>query len=187
MIPLALRRTALLMRKKKDSERQRKSASAIPRKWGNARSTKGKPYKSSLPVNVQAAVIGLYLTNHRKVQIAKMIGIDRETVHRIISQQENQILLSGYRDAVMKMVPNALVQAYELVERGDRQMVTDVLYGARVLIDRRETEEIKPPQERTYDYPKVEYFAKYGKWPSLEQAKEFEKTMDIEALVKKET
>ena len=174
------------MRKKKPNG-QRRSAPQLKRKWGNARSLKGKPYRSKIPPNIQAAVIGLYLTNHRKQHIAKMIGIDRETVHRIISQQENQILLSGYRDAVMKMVPNALVQAYELVERGDRQMVTDVLYGARVLIDRRETEEIKPPQERTYDYPKVEYFAKYGKWPSLEQAKEFEKTMDIEALVKKET
>src|SRR5438034_8731500 len=168
------------MRKKRERKRQPESAEEPKRKWGDARSKTGKPYRSHITPAVQSQVLGLYLTNHKQRHIAKMIGIDRETVHRIISQQENQILLSGYRDAVMKIIPRALIGAYELVKRLDRQMITDILYGARVLIGRRETEEIKPPQERTYDYPKVEYFAKYGKWPSLEQAKEFEKTMDIE-------
>jgi hypothetical protein len=135
---------------------------------------------------VQAQVLGLFLTNHKARQISRLIGIDRETVHRIISQQENQILLSGYRDAVMKIVPKALITAYALVEKGDRQMATDILYGTRVLVHRQETETVEPQRERTYAYPKAEFFAKYGRWPSLEEAKEFEKTLDIPLLIKKE-
>jgi hypothetical protein len=73
-------------------------------------------------------VMGLYLSNHKQRDISRLLGIDRETVCRIISQRENQILLSGYRDAVMKIVPKAFITAYELVERGDRQMATDILY-----------------------------------------------------------
>ena len=157
------------------------------RKWAGSNSKTGRPMTLRTPVTKQVEVTALYLSGHKQREIGRQLGLNRETVRRIISRQESSILLQGYREAVMKIIPHALIGAYELVKRLDRQMITDILYGARVLIGRRETEEIKPPQERTYDYPKVEYFAKYGKWPSLAEAKEFEKTMDIEPLVKKES
>ncbi len=134
---------------------------------------------------VQSQVLGMYLTNHKQRQIARTIGIDRESVTRIISQQENQILLSGYREAVMKIVPAALIQAYELVSRGDRQMVTDVLYGSRVFVQRQEIEKVEE-RKRTYAYPKAEFFTKHGRWPSLKEAIEFEKTIEVRLLTKGE-
>lgn len=67
--------------------------------------------------------------------------------------------------------------------KGDRQALVDILRGIGVLTAKLEVEETIP-QERTYDFPKVAFFGKFGRWPTLEEAKKFEKTLDIEPLVK---
>ena len=84
------------------------------------------------PVTKQVEVTALYLSAHKEREIGRQLGLNRETVRRIISQQESSILLRGYREAVMKIIPHALIGAYELVKRLDRRMITDVLYGTRV-------------------------------------------------------
>jgi hypothetical protein len=43
----------------------------------------------------------MYLTNVKRAAIARALGLDRETVVRILSQEEI-LLVEGYRDAVLK-------------------------------------------------------------------------------------
>jgi hypothetical protein len=125
----------------------------------------------------------LYLSGKKKREIARQLEIDRETVSRILSQEETKLLVHGYRDAMLRMVPDALIGAYELVKRLHPQTTANVLYGTRVLIDRHEVEKIEPPK-RTFASAKVEYFYKHGKWPTQKQAEEFDKTVKYLPLVK---
>jgi hypothetical protein len=67
--------------------------------------------------------------------------------------------------------------------KGDRQALVDILRGIGVLTAKLEVEEMIP-EERTYAFPKVAFFHKYGRWPTLEEAIEFDKTLDVEPLVK---
>jgi hypothetical protein len=111
------------------------------------------------------------------------LGIDRETVHRIISQEETQLLVQGYRSAVLKIVPEALITVYESVRRMDRQAAIDVLRGARVLLDRHEVEQIQPPVQ-DYSYSRIRFFGKYKRWPTDEEAIKFNKTLPVKPTIK---
>lgn len=62
-------------------------------------------------------------------------------------------------------------------------MITEILYGSRVLINRPEVEKVEEPK-RTYAYTRVEFYGKYGRWPLNEELEEFEKTLEVEPLVK---
>lgn len=52
--------------------------------------------------------------------IGRELGPDRETVTCILSQQENQLLLQEYRQAVLRIVPNALIGLSHFVNQLDR-------------------------------------------------------------------
>jgi hypothetical protein len=84
------------------------------------------------PPSKQALVVGLSFIGKKRSAISRELGLDRETVTRILSQQENQLLVQRYRAAVLKIVPDALVGLYELVKRLDRQAIVEVLYGTGV-------------------------------------------------------
>jgi hypothetical protein len=146
-------------------------------KWGTSKKS------LNTPPSKQALVVGLYLTGRKRSAISRELGLDRETVTRILSQEENQILLQGYRQALLRIVPRALIGASELVDRLDRQMITDVLRGARVFIDRHEVENIPPPV-RDHSYPRILFFGKYKRWPTDEEAIKFEKTIVVKPTVK---
>lgn len=146
-------------------------------KWGTSK----KPLNT--PPSKQALAFGLYLTGKKRSAISRELGLDRETVTRILSQQENQLLLQGYRQAVLRIVPRALIGASELVDRLDRQMITDVLRGSRVLVDRHEVENTPPPVQ-DYSYSRVLFFGKYKRWPTDEEAIKFDKTIPVKPTVK---
>ena len=149
-------------------------------KWGTSK----RPLNT--PPSKQALVFGLSLLGKKRSAISRELGLDRETVTRILSQQENQELLNRYRSVVMRMVPDALIAAHHLVKQGDRQMVTEILYGSRVLINRNEIEKVEQPK-RNYAYTRAEFFGAHGRWPLDHELKEFEKTLTIEPLVKGES
>src|SRR5882762_2355024 len=107
---------------------QRNTAKRRREKWGTSK----KPLYT--PPSKQALVVGLSLIGKKRSAIGRELGLDRETVTRILSQQENQLLVQGYRAAVLKIVPDALIGAQELVKRLDQRMITEILYGSRVLI-----------------------------------------------------
>lgn len=146
-------------------------------KWGASK----KPLNT--PATKRANVVGLYLTGAKVRAISRALQIDRETVTRILSQEETRLLVQGYRDAILRIVPRALIGASELVDRLDRQMITDVLRGARVLIDRHEVEQIQPPVQ-DYSYSRIRFFGKYKRWPTDEEAIKFEKTLPVKPTVK---
>jgi hypothetical protein len=145
-------------------------------------SLKGRVYTAK---SKQARVVGRSLLGQNVSEIASEEQISRGTVYRIRSQSENAMLLQSYRDMVLDLVPGALKGLGKLIRQVDRQAIIETLYGSRVLNQRQEVEAVREPK-RTYAYPKVEFFAKYGRWPSLEEAMEFEKTLDIKPDVKGE-
>jgi len=139
-------------------------------KWGTSK----KPLNT--PPSKQALVVGLSLTGKKRSAISRELGLDRETVTRILSQQENQLLLQGYRQAVLRIVPNALVGLSHLVNQLDRTAIIETLYGAKVLIDRHEVEAVEEPR-RTYASTRVIFFGKFGRWPRDDELEAFDKTI----------
>lgn len=129
----------------------------------------------------------MYLSGAKQRAISRELGLDRETVARIVSNDETRHLVQGYRSAVLKIVPSALIGLRELVSRLSERAIVETLYGARVLIERHEVAEVESDDdERDFSYPKVEFFSKFGRWPLEKELKAFEKTLDIKPLVKGE-
>src|SRR5579859_4137679 len=93
------------------------------------------------------------------------------------------LLVHGYRDAMLRMVPDALIGACELVKRFHPRTINNALYGTPVLIDCHQVEKIEPPR-RTHASAKVEFFAKYGRWPSQAEAEAFDKTVTRKPILK---
>lgn len=172
------------MRKAKRKAPQQKPAKRN-RHWGAGESKHGRPYKSSIPLPKRMAVFGLYLSGAKRRAISRELGLDRETVSRIITQEESSELVQGFRQAVLRIVPDALIAAHELVKRLDQRMVAEILYGSRTLIQRHEIEKVEEPK-RTYAYTRVEFFGKYGRWPRNEELAEFEKTLVEMPIIKGE-
>jgi len=143
---------------------------------------KGRPYTAKTK---QARVLTRVVLGQPERQISKEEGISRGTVSRIRNSSENAMLLQSYRDMILDIVPNAIKGLAKLVKREDRQAIIEILYGTRVLIRRQEVEKVEEPV-RTYAYTKAEFFCKYGRWPSLAEAIEFDKTLEVEPLVKGE-
>jgi hypothetical protein len=133
----------------------------------------------------QLKVSALYLSGKKHREISRELGIDRETVSRILSQEEAQLLVHGFRSTILKMVPEALITVHECVKRLDRQAAIDVLRGARVLIDRHEVENVSPPVQ-DHSYSRILFFGKYKRWPTDEEAIKFEKTIPVKPTVKGE-
>ncbi len=149
-------------------------------KWGTSK----RPLNT--PPSKQALVVGLSFIGKKRSAISRELGLDRETVTRILSQQENQLLVQRYRDAVLKIVPDALVELCELVKRLDRQAILATLYGSGVLLRGHEHKHVEEPK-RTFAYTRAEFFGRHGRWPLNHELEEFEKTLDIDPLVKSES
>jgi hypothetical protein len=141
---------------------------------------KDKPYTSSIK---RAEVVGLHLAHKTRTEIATLTGLNRQTVSRILSQSEVEALLQTYRSHVLQMIPDALAGLHVLIRELDRQAIIETLYGAKVFTERKELE-VSHPEERTYAFPKIAFFHKFGRWPTQKEAIAFDKTLDVEPLVK---
>ena len=105
---------------------------------------------------------------------------------RVLSQEETSLLVHEYRDTILQdYVPLAMTSLKRLLKGDDRQATIETLYGSKVFLQRQEVEKVQD-HKRTYAYPKVEFFAKHGRWPSEKEAIEFEKTLDVPLLTKGE-
>jgi transposase-like protein len=153
--------------------------SAKPKhKWGSAAKK-----RMNTSAATQFNVAAMYLSGAKQRKISRELGIDRETVSRILGQEEAELLVHGYREALLKIVPNALIAASELVQRLNPKIVTDVLRGARVMVDRHEVANIPPPVQ-DYSYSRILFFGKYKRWPTDEEAIKFDKTIPVKPTVK---
>jgi hypothetical protein len=145
-----------------------------------------RPYKYEPQIGPgkRAEVVGLRLANWNKSKIAKHVGLNRQTVSRILSQSEVETMLETYRANVLQMVPDALAGLHVLIRELDRQAIIETLYGSKVFSEKKEIDNSRDEQ-RTYAFPKIAFFHKFGRWPTLEEAIEFDKTLDVEPLIKK--
>jgi hypothetical protein len=141
---------------------------------------KDKPYTSPIK---RAEVVGLHLAHKTRTEIATLTGLNRQTVSRILSQSEVEALLQTYRSHVLQMIPDALDGLHVLIREIDRTAIIETLYGARVFTEKKEID-VSRTEERTYSFPQVAFFGKFGRWPSLEEAKKFDRTLKLEPLVK---
>jgi len=140
--------------------------------------------KLRTPPVKQARVTARRMHGQSIREIAAQENISKDTVMRILSKEEISLLVQGYRDTILQdFVPLAMNSLKRLLKRDDRQATIETLYGSRVLVQREEIQ-IAEEEERTYEMPQVEFFGKYGRWPSLEEAIEFEKTLDIKPFIK---
>jgi hypothetical protein len=166
--------------------KQRNAAKPKKRKWGARTGTGKKKRKLYTPRTKQLAAVQLFVSGSKYAEISRKLGLDRETVVRIVTQEEVHAMVEGFREAVLKMVPNALVALARLIDIGDRTAVIECLYGARVLIDRHEIAPEAEEPVRTYDSTRVLFFGKFGRWPRDEELKAFDKTIPTKPIVKGE-
>jgi len=146
----------------------------------------GHPEKRKLrtPLAKQARVTARRMHGQSIREIAAQESISKDTVMRILSNEEASLLIRGYRDTILQeYVPLAMNSLKKLLKQEDRQATIETLYGAKVLIDRHEVENIPPPV-RDHSYPRVLFFGKYKRWPTDEEAVKFEKTIVVKPTVK---
>jgi len=148
------------------------------------RGHKGTKGKLRTPAHVRARVLVRKLNNETHREIAAAEKISKNTVTRIMGHQETQMLIDSFRAAILGLVPDAIKVLGKLIrEKEDRQAVLETLYGARVLIQRHEVEKVEEPV-RTYDLTRAEFFIQHGRWPTEKEVLEFDKTLEVEPLVK---
>jgi hypothetical protein len=125
------------------------------------------------------------MTGETQRRIASIMGLDQETVSRILADDEYQLLIRGYRASVLKAVPKALMGLHWLIEHTDRTAIIETLYGAKVLIDRHEAEHVEEEDPvRTYDASRILFYQKYGKWPTDAEEIPFDKKIPKKAITK---
>ena len=137
--------------------------------------------------DARAGVIRRRMRGETTREIAKAEGIARNTVIRILSLPEVRQAIARSRGLIFaradEMSERIVQMALGETSKGDRQALVDILRGIGVLTAKLEVEETIP-QERTYAFPKVAFFHTFGRWPTLKEAIEFDKTLDVEPLVK---
>jgi hypothetical protein len=135
-------------------------------------------------------VIRRRLRDESTRQIAKAEGIARNTVIRILSLPEVRMAVAECRSTILGRMPELAIRLVQIAlgetKKGDRQALVDLLRGMGVLTTRHTVEDATDQNERDYAYPRVIFFEKYGRWPSLEEAKEFDKTLEVKPLIKGE-
>jgi hypothetical protein len=124
----------------------------------------------------------------KKRPIARLTGLDRETVSRILSMTEIGMLRAEGRSMIISAIPELtrrfLNIAQGFAEKGDLDALLAALRGVQVLTNKIEVEDTTDAEQRNYAYPKIAFFHKYGRWPSLEESKEFDKTIPVEPIIK---
>lgn len=120
-------------------------------------------------------------------KIAAAEGVCLNTVVRILSQQEASALIREYQSTIIERILRKAIKGLEeLVEEKDRAAIIQVLYGTRTLLQRHDVAANTPEGPRDYSYSMAEFYIRHGRWPTLEEAKEFEKTPEIVPLTKGE-
>ncbi len=144
-----------------------------------------KKRKLRTPVAKQARITARRMHGQSIRQIAAQENISKDTVMRVLSQEESSLLVRGYRDTILQEhVPLAMDSLKRLLQRDDRQATIETLYGSRVLTQRQEIEKVEDEPQRTYDYTRAEFFGKYGRLPLNSELEEFERTLNIEPITK---
>jgi len=144
------------------------------------------PYitKPNTPQSTQVAIEALALTGSNNSEIARRVGVDRETVARILTLTEMEARRGQARSVILQAVPELAGLLVQIAKNKDLVAILAALRGVGALTNKLEVEDTSGDEQRTYAFPKAAFFHKYGRWPTLEEAIEFDKTLDVEPLVK---
>jgi len=119
-------------------------------------------------------------------QIAEAENLSKNTVARILCQDETNEYIQAYQSAILtELVPLAVKGLKELLKKADRQAVIETLYGTKVFSQKHQVEGVTS-HERDYSDAKIEFYYKFGRWPTLAEAKEYDKTIPVKPLLKNE-
>jgi hypothetical protein len=144
------------------------------------------PYitKPNTPQATQVAIEALALTGSNNSEIARLVGVDRETVGRILTLTEMEARRSQARSVILQAVPELAGLLVQIARNKDLVAILAALRGVGVLTNKLDVESTTTNEQRSYDFPKVAFFYKHGRWPTLKEAIEFDKTLDVEPLIK---
>jgi hypothetical protein len=152
---------------------------------------KGSTKKTNRP-EAKARVIRRRMRGETTRQIAAAEGIARNTVIRILSLPEVQQAVARSRSLIIERADELAEKLVQVAlgktgkgDRADRQALVDILRGIGVLTAKLELATSDVP-ERDYADTKVKYYYEHGKWPTKQEAIEFDKTLPIEPLFKGE-
>src|SRR5215475_43914 len=149
-------------------------------------SVKGSTKKTNRP-RAKASVIRRRMRGETTRQIAAAEGIARNTVIRILSLPEVQQAVNRSRSLILHRADHLAERLVAIAlgdsRKGDRQALVDLLRGIGVLTAKFEVYELTD-QVRDHSFSIFIYHAKFGCWPTHEEAMEFEKTLDIPLLTK---
>jgi len=144
------------------------------------------PYitKPNTPQATQVAIEALALTGSNNSEIARRVGVDRETVGRILTLTEMEARRGQARSVILQAVPELAGLLVQIAKNKDLAAILAALRGVGALTNKLEVESSTANEQRSYAFPKVAFFYKHGRWPTLPEAIAFDKTLDVEPLVK---
>lgn len=144
------------------------------------------PYvrKPHTPHAKQVAVEAMAMTGANFSQIAREVGINRETVVRILTQSEMEMRRAEGRSIILEAVPVLAAKLVEIAKNNDLIAILAALRGVGALTNKLEVENSTAAEQRSYAFPKVAFFHRHGRWPTEKEAIAFDRTLDVEPLVK---
>lgn len=132
-----------------------------------------KSTKTTYKRDAKAGVIRRRMRGETTREIAEAEGLARNTVMRILSLPEVRAAVARSRGLFLaraeEMSKRLIQLALAETTKGNPKVLLEILRGIGVLRTKLEMEETIP-EERTYDFPKVAYFHKFGRWPTREEA-----------------
>jgi len=149
---------------------------------------KGSSKKTVKPPDMVRRILRGKLAGQTTVALARAEGVHRDTVLRILTLPEVRERMECARQRIVSETEPMTKRLVDIAmgrKKGDWRALVETLKGVGVLTSKQEIQDSSIPQQRTYDYPRVAFFHKFGRWPTLEEAKEFDKTLDVEPLIKK--
>ena len=129
-----------------------------------------KSTKTTYKRDAKAGVIRRRMRGETTREIANAEGIARNTVIRILSLPEVREAVARSRGLILaradEMSERLVQMALGETSKGDWRPLVATLRGIGVLTPKLEMEETIP-EERTYAFPKIAFFHKFGRWPAL--------------------
>lgn len=111
---------------------------AASRKTAKSRQTPRKKRRSYTPDPVRSRIIAKHVGGHSNREIAKEEGVDRDTVSRVLSQDDAVEMMKGYRLQVLAMVPQAINVYEHLLNSKDEKVraaaATKILEGLQIFL-----------------------------------------------------
>jgi len=147
------------------------------------RANSGRNRRSEAPLRTPAdkvkRILGRKMAGQSHRKIAREEGIGKNTVTRILSREEYQGMMAGYRSVVLEeLVPDAIRTLKHHLRKKSLTAGLRVLEGAQVLArgQKKDLIEHQPAKFGPFGYgnytershEELEHAARYGTWPSKE-------------------